>query len=85
METNLQRRKALFWDIPEKDIERVLVESDDWVIMRVFEYGTLNDIFDVINLYGEQKIRAVLSASKMPPVTRAMAYLFFDLDQYDAA
>lgn len=85
METNLKYRRTLFWDIPEEDIKCALAESDEWVIMRVFEYGTLNDIFDVIDLYGEQKVRAVLSTSKMPPVTRAMAYLFFDLEQSHVA
>lgn len=85
METSLKSRRTLFWDIPEKDIERALTESDDWVIMRVFEYGTLKDIFAVIDLYGEEKIKAVLSKSKMPSVTRAMAYLFFDLEQDNVA
>jgi hypothetical protein len=44
METNLKHRRTLFWDIPEKDIEHALVESDEWIITRVFEYGTLDDI-----------------------------------------
>jgi hypothetical protein len=85
MTMNLKYRRALFWDIPEGSIEQALVESDEWVVNRVFEYGTLNDIFEVIDLYGESRVKAVLSQSKMGRVTRAMAYLLFDLEESHVA
>lgn len=66
----------MFWDINEKDIEKALVESDDWVVARVFEYGTLDDIFDVIELYGKEKVKEILMKSKLPPVSAAMALLY---------
>lgn len=82
METHLKFRRALFWDINEKDIERVLVESDDWVVTRVFEYGTLNDIFDVIDLYGKKKVKAILTKSDLRPMARAMAFLSLGVDTH---
>jgi hypothetical protein len=82
MENQLKSRRALFWDINEKDIERVLVESDDWVVHRVFEYGTLEDISDVIDLYGEQKVKAILMKSELRPLSRAMAFLFLGIDTH---
>jgi hypothetical protein len=85
METSLKYRRALFWDIPESNIEQALAESDEWVINRVFENGTLDDIFEAIDLYGEPRVKAVLSQSKMGRVTRAMARLLFDLEQSDVA
>ena len=77
----MKYRRALFWDIPEENIEQALIESDEWVVNRVFEYGTLDHIFAVIDLYGEPRVKALLSQSKMGRVTRAMAYLFFDLEE----
>jgi hypothetical protein len=72
-------RRELFWDINEKDIERTLKESDDWVIVRVFEYGSLEEISRLIQLYGESKIKAVLAQSQLRPMARAMAFLFLDI------
>ena len=81
----MKNRKALFWDIPEANIEQALADSDEWVINRVFEHGTLDDIFEVIDLYDAARVKAVLSQSKMGRVTRAMDYLFFDLEKSHVA
>ncbi|HCW05979.1 MAG TPA: hypothetical protein DGG95_01290 [Cytophagales bacterium] len=80
MDTPLKFRRALFWDISEKDIDRALQESDDWVMVRVFEYGSLTDISQVIQLYGSEKCAAVLSSASLRPMAAAMAYLFLNVD-----
>jgi hypothetical protein len=82
MESNLKFRRALFWDIHENEIERALVESDDWVVVRVFEYGTLNDIFNVVDLYGKEKVKSILIKSELRPMARAMAFLFLGVDTH---
>lgn len=76
----LKNRKSLFWDIHENDIERAFHQSDDWVIERVFEYGEVEDIFDVIEMYNKEKVKAVLSKAKLRPMARAMASLFLDIE-----
>ncbi|NOS90680.1 MAG: hypothetical protein HOP30_02050 [Cyclobacteriaceae bacterium] len=76
----LKLRRPLFWDIKESDIEKVIAESPEWVIPRVFDYGTLADIREVINLYGEEKTKEMLSRNKMKPLVRSMAYLFLQFD-----
>lgn len=81
--SNLTQRKALFWEINPNRIEQVLQESDDWVIVRVFEYGEIDDIFDVIELYGEKKVKEVLSTEKLKPTAAVMAYLFLGIDRYN--
>ncbi len=78
--TNLRARRPLFWDINEKDIDRTLVECDEWVIPRVFEYGSLSDIREVISLYGKDRARSVLAELELKPMSRAMAFLFLDMD-----
>jgi hypothetical protein len=80
MQNNLKKRRPLFWDINENDIEKALVESVDWVVVRVFEFGSIEDIFDVIELYGKQKVREILTRETLQPVSAAMAFLFLDID-----
>ena len=80
LKTNLRFRRPLFWDINEKDIDRVLAESDEWVIPRIFEYGSLDDIRDVIHLYGSDRVKTVLGNLKLTPMSKAMAFLFLDMD-----
>jgi hypothetical protein len=81
--SNLLKRKELFWEVAPERIGLILKEADDWVIVRVFEYGEIEDIFDVIELYGEDKVRAVLSKEKLKPVASVMAYLFLGVDRYN--
>ena len=80
-ETFLIKRRALFWDINEKEIDKVLSNSSDWVVNRVFEYGSLDDIREVIHFYGDDKVKKILGHSPLKPLTRAMAYLFLGIDK----
>ena len=80
METNLKYRRPLFWDNNENDIEKALNESDEWVVARVFEYSIIDNIFDVIELYGKEKVKEILMKGKLRPVSAAMSFLFLDVD-----
>lgn len=78
----LRLRRPLFWDINETQIENALGNSRLWVILRVFEYGTLDDIQDTIDMYGKENVKdALLSEEKLEPMTRCMAFLFLDIDK----
>jgi 3-oxoacyl-ACP reductase-like protein len=87
VKTLLEHRRPLFWDIPEHAIKTALQDSPEWVISRVFEYGSIADIDALIAFYGTEKIKTVLSTSNMKPITRSMAFLFlgFDPEGYYAA
>ena len=78
---SLELGRALFWDINEQHIGRALVESDEWVVPRVFEYGTLEEITELIRYYGREKTVNILMHLKgeLKPVTKAMAWYYFDL------
>jgi hypothetical protein len=80
---NLIYRRELFWEVDPARIEQILRESDDWAIVRVFEYGEIEDILNAIELYGEQKIKEVLSTEKLKPVAYVMAYLFLGIDPHN--
>lgn len=53
--------KVLFWDIPDQvpDYEN----HPEWVIKRVFERGSMEDIAEVILFYGNEKVKEVLTAT----------------------
>lgn len=78
---NVNLGRALFWEINEQNIGRALMESDEWVIPRVFEYGTLEEINELIRYYGKEKTTAILLHLKgeLKPVTKAMAWYYLNL------
>lgn len=78
--TRLAHRRPLFWEIGEEQIPAALVNNDDWAIVRIFQYGDLADIFDCIELYGEDKVADVISSSKLRPMAYSMGYLFLGVD-----
>lgn len=80
LKTPLAERKELFWDISPERVGTVLLENDDWAIVRIFEYGKIKDIFDAIEFYGPQKAASILSREKLRPTGRVMAYLFLNVD-----
>lgn len=80
---NLLRRRELFWEVSPERIEGVLRESSDWAIVRIFEYGELEDIADAIRLFGREKVKNVLSKEKLNKIGAVMAFLFLGVDRYN--
>ncbi|MEJ0032212.1 MAG: hypothetical protein WDO15_18380 [Bacteroidota bacterium] len=78
--TRLANRRPLFWDISPERIPMALRDNDDWAIVRIFEYGTLDDISDCIEFYGKKKVSEVLSSSTLRPTAYVMGYLFLGVD-----
>lgn len=78
----MEEKHSLFWEVNPDEIKNILNESDDWVVVRVFEYGTVEDIFDVIKLYGAEKVKTILMREKLKPMAAVMAYLFVGVDRY---
>jgi len=76
----LTLRKELFWDIAESQIADTIEASPSWVILRVFQYGELSEIADVIDHYGKEQVNDVLVKGNLKPMSKAMAFYFLDLD-----
>lgn len=76
---DLGLRRELFWDIKKEDIQLALSNSREWVIVRVFEYGDLIEIDNIIEFYGEDFTKKALLGSNLKPMGRAMAKLFLSL------
>lgn len=78
--TPLASRTPLFWDISPEQVSKALRKNSAWAIVRIFEYGTIQDIYDAIDYYGQERTVEVLKHEKLKPVARVMAYLFLGVD-----
>lgn len=54
--------KTAFWDTPLENIHEQ--EHADFVITRVFQYGLLNDIKQVLSFYSESQIKHAFKNSR---------------------
>lgn len=77
----LSKRHSLFWEVAPHRIPAILMDSDEWVIPRIFEYGQIEDIKDVIALYGKERSIEVLREATLRPMARAMAFVALNLNK----
>ncbi len=73
---------ALFWDVPRdrENISRIIEQNPEWLIERVFEIGTMEEIRMVIDWYGADKVKEVLcQAESLSKICVAFAASLFDL------
>jgi|SRR5690349_13153023 hypothetical protein len=63
--------KALFWDIPGQAPD--YKNHPEWVIKRVFDRGSMEDIAEIIIFYGKEKVKEVLTTS--PHLDEDILYL----------
>ena len=78
-----QISKRTFWDV---DIsEHDFNYSNDWVITRVFDRGTLDEVFSIINYYGYDFVKNALVTTQdnLPNHTILLARAIFKLNYSD--
>ena len=78
-----QISKRTFWDV---DIsEHDFNYSNDWVITRVFDRGTLDEVFSIINYYGYDFVKNALMTTQdnLPNHTILLARAIFKLNYSD--
>lgn len=83
MDTLPQISKRTFWDV---DIcETDFKHSYSWVITRVFDRGTLDEVFSIVNYYGSDFVKEVLTTTSenLPNHTILLARAFFKLNYTD--
>ena len=83
MATLPQISKRTFWDVEigEDDFKH----SKEWVITRVFDRGSLDEVFSVINYYGFDVVKNVLITTQdnLPNHTILLARGIFKLNYSD--
>ncbi len=75
--------KRTLWDV---DISMELFsEHPDWVITRVFDRGTLDEVFSIINYYGFSYVKNVLKTTtdNLPNHSILLARAIFNLNYSD--
>ena len=77
-----QISKKAFWDT---DFEKLDYEKNAKAIIKsVFDYGTLDDVMEVLVCYGDNTVKNVLAnAYYLDGGARNMAYVFFNLKNDD--
>ncbi len=78
-----QISKRTFWDA---DIcEHNFINSSEWVITRVFDRGTLDEVFSIINYYGFDFVKNALITTNdnLPNHAILLARAIFKLNYTD--
>lgn len=74
---------ALFWDV---NIAELSVEdSADWIIERVFDRGSLDEVIEVINYYGKETVKKTIQTvpTYLPNHSILLAKALFNLNFSD--
>lgn len=78
----LKLPERLFWDTCYDRIDPD--EQYLWVITRVFDYGSWEDVKEVIAYYGEKKVKkSLLKSSYIRPKSLSLACSLFNLNPSD--
>lgn len=77
----LSKRTCWDVDLTEDDFKH----SNEWVITRVFDRGTLDEVFSIINYYGFDFVKNVLITTQdnLPNHTILLARAIFKLNYSD--
>jgi hypothetical protein len=83
MPTFPQISKQTFWDVEIS--EHDFIHSKEWVITRVFDRGTLDEVFSIIKYYGFDFVRIVLvtTPDNLPNHSILLARAIFKLNYSD--
>jgi len=75
--TPLANQHHLFWELHPNSIENALQHSPNWVISRVLHYGTMDDILDLVDFYGKEKLKYAMDHMPLRRKARALAELVY--------
>lgn len=74
--------KDAFWDV---NMEKMDYEKNaDYIIRKVFEYGSMEDVLEVMAFYGKEKVKkALITAPYLKEITMVFASKLFDISIED--
>lgn len=70
--------KLAFWDV---NMEKMEYEKNaDYIIRKVFDYGSMEDVLEVMAFYGKEKVKkALTTAPYLKEITMVFASKLFDI------
>lgn len=83
MKTTPVLEKRTFWDINIAEVD--FEEYAEWIINRVFDRGTLQEVFDIINYYGKDFVKKSITTTNdyLPNHSILLARAIFNLQYKD--
>ena len=82
MNNKLYISSKAFWDV---DFDKLIEQAEkfpDYIIRKVFEYGTFNDVINTVNYFGKQKaIESLTSAGFLNEKTLHFVSVFFKIEK----
>ena len=80
--TNTKIRESLLWEFRNEDVD--FWEMKTIVVQRVIERGRINDFYAILNLYGENEVKAIIkNISYLNNKDIAFVCAVFDLKKED--
>ena len=72
-----------FWDIDPHSLD--FEESAEWIMLRVFDRGSLKEVLRICNYYGHEKVKTTLTSqtSHLPDHSILLAKGLFNLSFHD--
>ncbi|MBW6482085.1 MAG: hypothetical protein K0B10_03400 [Vicingaceae bacterium] len=72
-----------FWDVNVSTID--FIEYKEWVINRVFDRGTLDEVYEIIKFYGFNQVKQQLQTTEdnLPKHAILLARAIFELNYSD--
>lgn len=83
MKTLPELSKRTFWDVDISEID--FMESYESIITRVFDRGTLDEVFSIINFYGFEFVKKTIKSTNdyLPNRAILLARAIFNLNYSD--
>lgn len=76
MELNINKR--LFWDVDYEEID--FEENSVFVIGRVFNFGSLDDVLEILKKYGEDRVKKdIVKETELTSKTLNFASKYFSI------
>lgn len=76
--------KRAFWDIDYNNIDWNNLEYRQYLLIKIFNHGTIDDIKNAIQYYGRKSIvEELTSAEKLPETVYYLALTIFQLKPTD--
>ena len=72
-----------FWDVNIAELS--FEDSPDWIIERVFDRGSLDEVISVVNYYGKENVKKTIQTvpTYLPNHTNLLAKALFNLNFSD--
>jgi hypothetical protein len=71
---------SAFWDVSlNKDSKDEFEKYSSYIIQKVFDFGTLNDIIQIVKYYGKKRVKKEITQVNLKEKTISLCCVLFNL------